>query len=90
MDEYKNFVIDLYKQNRSISYISDALYKKMNTYLKHRNIKTGGALWVYVPDLKCKKTDCIGYVYKTVYNYIKYDKYNRAEDLTNQTALAFE
>lgn len=90
MEQYKDYVIDLYKQNRSISFISDALYRRVNTYLKNRNIKTGGALWVYVPDLKCKKTDCIGFVYKTVYNYIKYDKYKHTEDLTNQTALVFE
>lgn len=90
MDEYKKFVIDLYKQNRSISYISDALYKKANTRLKAHNRKSGGNWWVFVPDINCNKTECIGYVYKTVYNYIKYDKYNRAEDLTNQTTLAFE
>ena len=90
MEDYKTFVIDLYKQNRSISYISDALYKKINTRLKARNRKTGGEWWVFVPDIKYKKTECIGFVYRTVYNYIKCDKYKQLDDFTNQAPLAFE
>ena len=89
MEDYKTFVIDLYKQNRSISYISDALYKKVNTRLKSRNKKSGGEWWVFVPDIKYKKTECIGFVYQTVYSYIKYDKYKQI-DLQSHAALAFE
>lgn len=75
LKEYENYVIDLYEKNNSIKLITDMLYKKVNTYLKTRNIKTSGALWVYVPDLKYKKTDVSGFVYRTIYKYITKEKY---------------
>lgn len=75
LKEYEKYVIDLYDDNNSIKLITDKLYKKVNTYLKARNIKTSGALWVYVPDLKYKKSEIAGFVYRTIYKYITEEKY---------------
>lgn len=68
MDElnvYNNAIISLYNQGFSLNYITDFLYKKINTRLKTFNKLSNGELWVSIP--KISKADCSGHVYKIIY-----------------------
>jgi len=68
LKSYDNSIISLYNIGFSMSYISDFLYKKVNTKLKTFNKKSGGELWVSIP--KYSKANCYGYVYNVIYNYL--------------------
>lgn len=76
LNEYKDYVIDLYNHNNSIKLITEKLYKKVNTYLKAHNKKSGGKWYMFVPELKYKKTDVASFVYRTIYKYVTEEKYN--------------
>lgn len=68
LEKYNDAIISLYKQGFSITYISDFLYRKINTKLKTFNKKSNGELWISIP--KISKVDCQGHVYNIIYKNI--------------------
>lgn len=67
LNKYNDSIIELYKQGFTITYISEFLYKKINTRLKQFNKKSNGELWISIP--KISKAECCGHVYNIIYKY---------------------
>lgn len=72
LEIYNDYIIDLYKQTRSLNYIIEQLYKKCNTKLKAHNKKSGGKWYQFIE--RHTKTECSGHVYDTIYKYIRSNK----------------
>ena len=72
LETYNDYIIDLYNQKRSLSYIIDNLHKRCNTRLKAYNRKSGGMWFVTIE--RHTKAECSGHVYDTIYKYIRSNK----------------
>lgn len=72
LEPYDNYIINLYNQKRSISYIINALHKNCNTRLKAHNKKSGGMLFETIE--RHTKEECSGHVYNVIYRYIRSNK----------------
>ena len=65
LNKYNDSIISLYNQGFSLTYISNFLYKKVNTRLKIFNKFSNGELWISIP--KISKADCSSHIYKIIY-----------------------
>jgi hypothetical protein len=72
LNPYNKYIIDLYNQNRSITYIIETLYKRCNTKLKSYN-KNSGGMWFETKE-RHTKAECSVHVYDTIYKYIRSNK----------------
>lgn len=72
LELYNDYIINLYNQKRSISYIINALHKNCNTRLKAHNKKSGGMWYEFIE--RHTKAECSGHVYDVIYRYIRSNK----------------